>query len=62
MTVRDMVLAIAQSGMSQAQIAGLVGVSQPTIHRILEKGQRVDYETGKKIEAIYSSLGESKAA
>ena len=48
--------------LTQEQIAKAVGVSQPTIHRAMVGGSSIAYETGKKIEALYSSTVTSEAA
>lgn len=55
-SIKDMVAAIAETGMSQAEIANRIGASQPTVHRILEKGHGTSYDTGKKIEQLYQEL------
>jgi len=45
---------LSEGGFSQPALAALVGVSQPTINRI-SKGSKTSYESGKKIESIYSA-------
>lgn len=55
-----MLESLNNSGWSQSALARELGVSQPTIHRMLEKGQGCSYDLGKKIEALY--LGLSKEA
>lgn len=61
-SIKQMVSEIANTGMSQAEIAERVGASQPTIHRIMEKGRSTSYETGKKIEQLYQQVIVSKRA
>lgn len=62
MNIKDMVSRLIESGMSEAEIAVKVGVSQPTVNRVKQGNQRVSYETGKQIEFLYSSMFEDKAA
>ena len=57
-----MLLAISSTGMSQAQIADSIGVTQPTVHRAMTAGSDVGYETGKKIEMLYCERVIPKAA
>jgi predicted XRE-type DNA-binding protein len=52
--IKDMLFLISETGLSQQEIASIVGVSQPTIHRAMTCGAAVKYETGKKIELLYS--------
>lgn len=60
MTISEMIKALTEhAGLSQGEIAALVGVSQPTIHRA-SKGGSILYETGKAIERLYSELIEAK--
>lgn len=60
MSLKEMLESLNNSGWSQSALARELGVSQPTIHRMLEKGQGCSYDLGKKIEALY--LGLSKEA
>lgn len=62
MDIQHMLKAINEFGLSQQQIADKVGASQPTIHRAMNGGSAITYETGKKIESLYNSLFPAKAA
>lgn len=55
-SIKEMLNAISESGMSQDDIATRVGVTQPTIHRAMKKGEMVSYDTGKRIEALYLEI------
>ncbi|OBY48704.1 hypothetical protein [Pseudomonas sp. AU12215] len=52
MTVKEMIAALVEQGLSQKAIADLAGTTQPTIHRA-SRGAGVRYETGKEIERLY---------
>lgn len=52
----EMLKAIAAKGLSQAAIGAKLGVTQPTVWRLLQGGVKTDYETGKKIEALFNEL------
>ncbi|MDU9398366.1 hypothetical protein [Pseudomonas sp. zfem003] len=52
MTIREMLSALRDAGLSQQQIGDLAGVSQPTICRAV-RGSDLKYEIGKKIEQLY---------
>jgi predicted XRE-type DNA-binding protein len=55
LTISAMLLAVIDSGMTQTQIAEHLGTSQPTIHRLLKKNCRADYDIGKHIEKLYAA-------
>jgi predicted XRE-type DNA-binding protein len=54
LSLHAMAVAIAHSGMTQAQIAQRLGTSQPCVHRLLKNKCRIYYDTGKHIEALYA--------
>lgn len=60
--IKEMLISIAKTGLSQAEIAEMVGVSQPTVHRAMTSGSVVKYETGKKIEQLYAERVEDQKA
>jgi len=45
---------LSDGGMTETELAGLAGLSQPTVNRI-KGGAGTSYETGKRIEAIYAA-------
>ncbi len=51
-----MLNSLIESGWSQSALARELNTSQPTIHRLLEKGQGCSYDLGKKIENLYLGL------
>ena len=51
-TEKDMIIALTNSGMTEAEIAESIGSTQPTVHRI-KKGSKTNYRTGKAIERLY---------
>lgn len=53
-SLKDMVQALLDLGLTQTKIASEAGVTQPTISRALA-GNGVSYENGKNIEAYYES-------
>jgi len=55
MNIQDMLKELSDAGFSQAQIAGKVGTTQPTIHRAT-KGSDVGYELGKAIEEFHRKV------
>lgn len=61
MSIAEMIKALRESGMTQAQIGDCVGASQPAIHRA-EKGSGVLYEVGKKIERLYEDRTGNKVS
>jgi transcriptional regulator with XRE-family HTH domain len=62
MTIQQMLEALLGAGLSQQEIAGLTGVSQPTICRA-HRGAEVLYKSGKQIERLYQErLGDKAAA
>lgn len=54
MQLRDMIQALIDAGMSQAEIAKEAGTSQPTIYRALN-GADMRYSAGRTIERLYQS-------
>lgn len=52
MTISQMLGDLVKTGLSQQEIAELVGTSQPTINRAL-KGTGVRYDVGKNIERLH---------
>lgn len=62
MGLKDMVSAILATGLSEAELAIKIGVSQPTVNRIKKGSQNVGYETGKKIELVYVDIFEKQKA
>lgn len=44
---------IVAAGMSEAQIARLIGRNQSSVNRMRHGKQRPDFETGRKIELLH---------
>lgn len=61
MTIVEMLNILIEKGLTQTCIALKVGVTQPTISRIL-KGSPTNYDIGKAIEALYMEVVNQKAS
>lgn len=51
MNLQEVVQTLIESGLSEADIAKQIGVSQPTVHRI-KHGVDPAYTTGKRLEEL----------
>lgn len=51
-SLQEMVTELLESGMTQPQLADMVGTNQPQISRI-KHGQNSEYDLGKRVEAVY---------
>ena len=60
-TLQEMVIELLNSGLTQYVLADLAKTNQPQIARI-KKGQKSDYELGKRIEAVYLARVKRTAA
>lgn len=61
MTLQNLVQTLIDSGLSEAEIARRIGVSQPTVNRI-KGGTDPAYTTGKRLEALHRNLSCQTAA
>lgn len=61
MTLQDMVIALIDTGLSQASIAQACHTSQPVVWRA-SKGIDIRYSTGKEIERFYKNVMRARKA
>jgi predicted transcriptional regulator len=59
MTISEMVLAILET-MPQAKLAKLLGVSQPTVHRMLYGSRDKHSDLSEKLSAILAEIQSSE--
>lgn len=59
MNPQEMVVALLEKGMSQAEIARQIGVSQPTVWRV-SNGADVFYSTGVRLKRLYDKQRRAK--
>ena len=54
-SIKEMLSELIGRGWSQSSLARSLNTTQPTIHRLVEKGHDPSYELGKRIEYLYES-------
>lgn len=59
MTPQEMVVALLEQGMTQTGIARQIGVSQPTVWRVMN-GADVFYSTGVRLRQLYDKQRRKK--
>lgn len=62
MNASDKLRSLLAGGMSQSDIARAVGVSQPTISRIISGQHDMKASTAARIDAVWSAVVASRAA
>jgi len=59
MNLQEVVQTLIDGGLSEADIAKQIRVSQPTVHRI-KHGADPAYTTGKRLEALHHKIKNSE--